>query len=130
LWFTVFCKPPSEASRAFKAVQKLAFGQAKRVRFKGKNQLKSLEGKTNKTGIRYIEKTGHVLWKGLKLKAIINPKQKGLALSADKVVVHGLSHRVKFCRIIKRIFNQSIRFFVQLALEGEPWCIVFIATPL
>jgi len=108
------------ASRAFKAVQRIAFGQAKRVRFKGKNQLKSLEGKTNTSGIRYKEKTGYVFWKGLKLKAIINPKQKGLALSADKVVVHGLSHRVKFCRIVKRIFNGKARFFVQLALEGEP----------
>jgi len=110
------------ASRAFKAVQRIAFGQAKRVRFKGKNQLKSLEGKTNRTGIRYKENTGHIEWKGLKLKAIINPN--------DKVVVHGLSHRVKFCRIVKRIFNGKLRFFVQLALEGEPWCIVFIATPL
>jgi len=122
LWFTVLCKPPSEASRAFKAVQRIAFGQARRVRFKGKNQLKSLEGKTNKTGIRYIEKTSHVLWKGLKLKCVIDVN--------DTVVVHGLSHCVKYCRIIKRIFNGKARFFVQLALKGEPWCIVFIATPL
>ncbi len=118
------------ASRAFKAAQKVAFGQAKRVRFKGKNQLKSVEGSTNKTGIRYKEKTGYVekdekmlakpssfgfayvFWKGLKLKAIINPN--------DAVVVHGLSHRVKFCRIVKRIFNGKVHFFVQLALEGEP----------
>jgi len=100
------------ASRAFKAVQRIAFGQAKRVRFKGKNQLKSLEGATNKTGIRYKEKTGYIEWKGLKLKAVINPN--------DAVVIHGLSHRIKFCRLVKRIFNQSTRFFVQLALEGEP----------
>jgi len=100
------------ASRAFKATQKVAFGQAKRVRFKGKNQLKSAEGSTNESGIRYIEKTGHVLWKGLNLKCIINVN--------DEVVVHGLSHRVKYCRIIKRIFNGKVRFFVQLALEGEP----------
>jgi len=100
------------ASRAFKAVQKVAFGQAKRVRFKSKNQLKSVEGSTNKTGIRYKEKTGYVEWKGLKLKCIINPN--------DKVVIHGLSHRVKFCRIIKRIFNGKARFFVQLVLEGKP----------
>jgi len=52
------------ASRAFKAVQRIAFGQAKRVRFKGKNQLKSVEGKSNKTGIRYKD-DGYVLWKGL-----------------------------------------------------------------
>jgi len=100
------------ASRAFKAVQKVAFGQAKRVRFKGKNQLKSVESKTNKTGIRYNEKTGHVLWKGLKLKCIIDVN--------DAVVIHGLSHRVKYCRIIKRIFSGFARFFVQLALEGKP----------
>jgi len=101
------------ASRTFKAVQRIAFGQAKRVRFKGKNQFKSVEGKTNKTGIRYIEKTGYVLWKGLKLKCIIDVN--------DKVVVHGLSHRVKFCRIVKRIFNGKARFFVQLVLEGKPY---------
>jgi len=100
------------ASRAFKSVQKVAFGQAKRVRFKGKNQLKSIEGATNKIGIRYKEKTGHIEWKGLKLKCIINP--------SDKVVVHGLSHRVKYCRLVKRIFNQSNHFFVQLLLEGNP----------
>jgi len=99
-------------TRAFKAVQRIAFGQARRVRFKGKNQLKSLEGKTNTSGIRYKEKTGCVFWKGLKLKGIINPN--------DAVVIHGLSHRVKFCRIVKRIFNGKVRFFVQLALEGEP----------
>jgi len=101
------------ASRAFKAVQKVAFGQAKRVRFKGKNQLKSVEGATNKSGIRYNEKTGHVLWNGLIFPAIIDVN--------DKVVVHGLSHRIKYCRIVKRIFNGKARFFVQLALEGKPY---------
>jgi len=100
------------ASRAFKAVQKVAFGQAKRVRFKGKNQLKSVEGSTNRTGIRYFPKTGHIEWKGLKLKCIIDVN--------DEVVVHGLSHRVKYCRIVKRIFSGFARFFVQLVLEGKP----------
>jgi len=100
------------ATRAFKAVQRVAFGQAKRVRFKGFSQLKSVEGKTNSSGIRYNEKIGHIEWNGLKLKCLIDTN--------DKVVVHGLSHRVKFCRIIKRIFNGKVRFFVQLALEGKP----------
>jgi len=108
------------ATRAFKAVQKVAFGIAKRVRFKGKNQLKSVEGKTNTTGIRYkaerlslsAENTGYVFWNGLKLKCIIDAN--------DEVVTHGLSHRVKYCRIVKRIFNGKDRFFVQLVLEDKP----------
>jgi len=99
------------ATRAFKAVQRVAFGIAKRVRFKGKGQLKSVEGKTNKTGIRYNENTGYILWNGLKLKCIIDPN--------DKVVIHGLSHRIKYCRIVKRIFNGKVCFFVQLVLEGK-----------
>jgi len=100
------------ATRAFKAVQRVAFGFAKRVRFKGKNQLKSVEGKTNTTGIRYNQDTGYVEWKGLKLKCIIDV--------SDKVITYGLSHRVKYCRIVKRIFNGKTRFFVQLVLEGKP----------
>ena len=98
------------ATRAFKAVQRVAFGLAKRVRFKGKNQLKSVEGKTNKSGIRYNE--GVIEWNGLKLKCITKPN--------DEVVIHGLSCRVKYCRIVKRIFNGKTRFFVQLVLEGKP----------
>ncbi len=101
------------ATRAFKAVQRVAFGQAKRVRFKGKNQLKSVEGKTNKSGIRYKEETGHVEWLGLKLKCIIDVN--------DDIVVHGLSYPVKYCRIIKRIFNGKTRFFVQLVIKGRPY---------
>jgi len=34
------------ATRAFSAVQRVAFGKAFRIRFKGKNQFKSVEGKT------------------------------------------------------------------------------------
>ncbi|WP_414585859.1 hypothetical protein [Scytonema sp. PCC 10023] len=40
------------ASRAFKALERMAFGKAKKVRFKQKGQFASLEGKTNKQGIR------------------------------------------------------------------------------
>jgi transposase len=101
------------ATRAFKAIQRIAFGAAKRVRFKSKNQLKSVEGKTNKTGIRYNEKKGYVEWNSLHLKCIIDVN--------DEVVVHGLSCRVKYCRIIKRIFNGKAQFFVQLILEGKPF---------
>jgi len=99
-------------TRAFSAVQRVAFGKAFRVRFKGKNQLKSVEGKSNKTGIRYKD-AGYIEWLGLKLKCQIDVN--------DKVVIHGLSCPVKYCRIVKRIFNGKTRFFVQLILSGKPF---------
>lgn len=39
-------------SRAFRAARKVLFGQARRVRFKGKNQMDTVEGKSNEAGIR------------------------------------------------------------------------------
>jgi hypothetical protein len=41
------------ATRAFKASEKVLFKRAKKVRFKVPNRFRSLEGKTNKQGIRW-----------------------------------------------------------------------------
>src|SRR5579862_7661433 len=69
------------ATRAYGAANRLLVGRAKRVRFKGRHQLDSVEGKTNATGIRWC--TDHLEWLGLGLPARLDPQ--------DLVVVHGLS---------------------------------------
>ena len=56
------------AARAFKAVLRVGIGRAGRPRFKGKNQIDSLEGKCHKTGILWRE--GQVQWKMLVLQPI------------------------------------------------------------
>lgn len=73
------------ATRAYTAVEKVMFGSAKAVRFKGKNQLDSLESKSNVAGIRW--RNDAVEWSGLKLSAIIS--------DYDPVIAHGLSYRIK-----------------------------------
>ncbi|WP_347242194.1 RNA-guided endonuclease InsQ/TnpB family protein [Nostoc sp. FACHB-892] len=98
------------ATRAFKAIERMAFGKAKKVRFKQKGQFASLEGKTNKQGIRW---TGNgVEWSKLKLSAII---------TNDPVILHGLSSKVKYVRLVRRILNQKTYWFAQLICEGEPY---------
>jgi len=99
------------ATRAFKAVQQHAFGKRGRPRFKGKNQMDSVEGKTNQAGIRWREP--EVKWLGLDLKAIIP--------EGDPVIEHGLQARVKFARIVRRKLNGKSRFYVQLICEGQPY---------
>ncbi|MGK7943416.1 MAG: RNA-guided endonuclease TnpB family protein, partial [Microcystaceae cyanobacterium] len=59
------------ATRAFKASEKVMFSQAKRVRFKVSSRFRSLEGKTNKQGIRWSN--NQFVWGKLRLKAIIDP---------------------------------------------------------
>lgn len=94
-------------TRAFKATERMLFGKAKKVRFKGKGQFTSLEGKSNKQGIRWTGKG--VEWAGLKLAAI---------LTNDPVILHGMSAKVKYVRLVRRILNRKTYWFAQLVCEG------------
>jgi transposase len=99
------------ATRAFQAVEKVLFGKASRVRFKGKNQMDSVEGKSNKAGIRW--KGGAVEWSGLRLAALI--------ASNDPVILHGLNSKVKYVRLVRRKIQGRNRFYAQLVCEGKPF---------
>ncbi len=99
------------ATRAFKAVEKLLFGQAKQVRFKVPSRFKSVEGKSNKSGIRLIN--DKVVWCGLTIEAIID--------WINPVIVHGLNSPVKYCRLLWRNLNGKKRWYVQLINKGTPY---------
>lgn len=99
------------ATRAYLASEKVLLGRAKKVRFKGKNQLDSVEGKTNKQGIRW--KNNKVVWLGLELQPIIS--------DYDPVIQHGLSSRVKYVRLVRRVLSGKNYFYTQLVCEGVPF---------
>jgi putative transposase len=99
------------ATRAFKAVQQYRFGRRGRPRFKGHNQMDSVEGKSNASGIRWREE--RVEWLGLKLETIVERD--------DPVIAHGLASRVKYVRIVRRKVKGRNRFYVQLVCEGKPY---------
>ncbi len=99
------------ASRAYQAANRLVLGQAKRVRFKGKNQLDSVEGKNNASGIRW--RGDRVEWSGLVLPGLIDV--------TDLVQTHGLASRIKYVRLVRRKVGEQTRFFAQLICEGRPY---------
>ncbi|BAY81585.1 transposase, IS605 family protein [Calothrix parasitica NIES-267] len=99
------------ATRAFKAVERILFGMAKQVRFKVTTRFKTVEGKSNKQGLRWLK--NQVVWCGLKVEPIIDWN--------NPVIVHGLNSPVKYCRILWRNLNGKKRWFVQLINEGLPY---------
>jgi hypothetical protein len=99
------------ATRAFKASEKVLFGRAKKVRYKVPNRFKSVEGKTNKQGIRW--KDNQLVWGDLKIKPIIDWD--------NPVILHGLTSKVKYVRILWREINGKRRWYVQLINEGVPY---------
>jgi putative transposase len=99
------------ASRAYGAANRLLVGTARRVRFKGRHQLDTVEGKTNTSGIRWCN--DHVEWKGLVLPARLDPR--------DPVLAHGLACPVKYVRLVRRKLGERNRFSAQLVCQGVPW---------
>jgi hypothetical protein len=99
------------ASRAYGAANRLLVGKTRRVRFKGRQQLDTVEGKTNTSGIRWCG--DRVEWKGLVLQALLDPR--------DQVQVHGLAAPVKYVRLVRRKLGEHHRFSAQLVCQGVPW---------
>ena len=99
------------ATRAFKASERVLFGRAKRVRYKVPNRFRSMEGKTNKQGIRWKEDS--VIWGKLKLKGIIDP--------SNLVIQHGLNSPIKYARLLWRELNGLRRWYAQIICEGLPY---------
>src|SRR5258708_38491646 len=90
------------ASRAYRALNRVCLGKARRVRFKSKSRgLSSIENKRNDTGMRFVLQTqdqgcpqGYLLWQDDQLRALIDWD--------DPVVAHGLAHEVKYARLVRR----------------------------
>ncbi|MGF1674792.1 MAG: RNA-guided endonuclease TnpB family protein [Rivularia sp. (in: cyanobacteria)] len=99
------------AKRAFKASERVIFGRAKKVRFKVPSRFHSVEGKTNKQGIRW--KNNELVWGSLKLRSIIDEN--------NPVIMHGLQSPVKYVRILWRELNGKRRWYAQLINEGNSY---------
>jgi hypothetical protein len=117
------------ASRAYRALNRVCLGKAKRVRFKSKSRgLSSIENKRNDTGMRFVLQPqdqgcpqGYLLWQDEQLRALIDWD--------DPVVAHGLAHPIKYARLVRRYASspraqgadrEGERYFVQLVLKGLP----------
>jgi hypothetical protein len=108
-------------TRAYRALNRVCVGGAKRVRFKSRGRgLSNLENKRNDTGLRFVlhqpgeGQGGYLLWKGDRLAALIDWD--------DPVVKYGLDHPIKYARLIRRkasspqaegADSQGERYYVQ-----------------
>ena len=98
------------ATRAFDAFQGLIFHKANKIKYKAYGELNSIEGKSNKQGIRFRDDI--VLFSGLKLFVIIDKNDIYAHLS--------LRNKIKYCRIKREIIKGKHHYYVQLILDGIP----------
>ncbi len=98
------------ATRCFNAFQKLMFHQSRKVYFKKYGEMDSVEGKSNKTGIRF--KNNKLIWNGLEIDAIIHGNDEYAHLS--------LMNKVKYCRVVRKFIRGKYKYYMQLVLDGTP----------
>ncbi len=98
------------ATRAFRAFEKYMFHQAKKVYFKKHNELNSLEGKSNKTGIRFVN--NELTWNKLNIPIVIK--------KSDEYAQMDLNNKIKYCRILRKFIRGRYKYYIQLILDGTP----------
>ncbi len=97
------------ATRCFDAFQKFMLHQSDRVYFKKYNEMNSVEGKSNTSGIRF--KNNKLLWNGLEIDVVIDKNDLYVqeALALDKI---------KYCRILRKLVRGEYKFYIQLIMDG------------
>jgi len=96
--------------RAFDAVNKMRFGNAKKINFIKFGEMRSIESTSDLQSIRY--RNGNIVYNKLKMPLIIENND----LYAQKAI----QDRVKYCRLLKKDIKGKEHYYVQLILEGTP----------
>jgi hypothetical protein len=101
------------ASRVWTALNDNLFRNGKEVHFKPYFKgLNSLEGKWNKSGIRYDIENNLFLWNGLKIPVQLNIN--------NDYEINALRNKICFCRIKRKFVRGKYKYILQLVLEGIP----------
>lgn len=98
------------ADDVWKAAEAVLFGGGKKLRLPKWHEVRSVESNDNATGIRY--RGGRIRWNGLDIQV---SRDKSNAYENE-----ALTHRVKYCRIVRKPMGRRWHYYVQLVLEGTP----------
>ncbi|MCQ6277592.1 hypothetical protein JMM81_22320 [Bacillus sp. V3B] len=98
------------ASKVWQSIEDVLFKGSK-AHFKKYGTMTSVEGKTNKSGIRFRDNNIH--WNGLEIPVRIRKND----LFAEEVLS---CHKIKYSRIVKKAIRGKDAYYVQLIMEGIP----------
>ena len=96
------------ATNLWKSYDKLLFGNGNSIHYKRYDTLNSLEGKSNKTGIRF--KDNNLIWNGLNIPVIIDYK--------NPYENQALENEIAYCRIVRKFVRNKYKFYLQIVFKG------------
>ncbi len=98
------------ASELWESYDDFFYGKGKKIYYKKYGSFNSLEGKSNKTGIRFKDDT--IVWNGLTIPVVIDYDNyyEYQALQSD----------ICYCRIIRKYVRNKNKYYVQIVFKGNP----------
>lgn len=98
------------ATTLWRSYEKLFYGNSKKVYYKKYDGLNSLEGKSNKSGIRIINDT--LVWNRLKIPVIID--------YGNYYEYQAMQFDICYNRVVRRYVRNKYKFYVQIVFKGNP----------
>ena len=98
------------ATELWKSYDKLFYGNGKKVYYKKYDSFHTLEGKSNKTGIRF--KDDMLIWNGLKIPVVIDYD--------NDYEYEALQCDICYCRIVRKYIRNKYKYYVQIVFKGNP----------
>lgn len=96
------------ATTLWRSYDKLFFGNGKKVYYKRYGGLNSLEGKSNKSGIRVIDDL--LIWNGLRISIVIDPN--------NYYECEAIHSEICYSRVVRKYIGGKYRFYVQIVFKG------------
>ena len=97
------------ATTLWKSYDKLFYGNGKKVYCKKYGELNSLEGKTNKAGIRF--KDDMIIWNGLEIPVVIDYD--------NYYEYQALQCEIRYNRIIRKYVRNRYKYYLQIVFKGN-----------
>lgn len=98
------------ATTLWKSYDKLLFGNGESVHYKKYNSLNSLEGKSNKAGIRFKE--DKLLWNDLAIPVKIDYN--------NYYEYQAMQNTICYNRIVRKFVRGKYKFYLQIVFKGTP----------
>ncbi|MCR8921131.1 hypothetical protein NW199_08730, partial [Parasutterella secunda] len=103
----------------FQAVNRYKLGLGGCPRFKSLSRgLRSIEGKSNKTGLKFNIEKSVLSWCKHDYCVFIDPQDDFLQRALRSEGRSGFK-KVKYCRLVRKTIKGKNRFYLQVVLEGQ-----------
>ena len=100
------------ASKVWQATSKVMFGNGKKLHFKKRGSVESIEAKASNCGIIFDKYALTVTFRNMTIPVKLRED--------DNYAKELLTHKICYCGIVRSPFESGYKYFVELVLDGVP----------